>query len=71
MTKQGDLFRPMLAEVYGKQTELWGGEGEESSERCDVCGANLVRTPTGYFTCPRGHGRLIGVVHVPTGGNEQ
>jgi hypothetical protein len=26
--------------------------------RCEACGHYLVRTPSGYLACPKGHGKL-------------
>lgn len=32
--------------------ELWG-------LRCVTCDRLMIQTPSGYVSCPRGHGRLL------------
>src|SRR5262245_66289863 len=58
MHEQGHLFsrfkdRPTV------QRELFDPSAPaESAERCRECGEHLVSTQSGYWCCPRGHGRL-------------
>jgi hypothetical protein len=56
---QGDLFRPMCGRTTARQGDLFApGYDEVSHLVCCVCGAYLVRTPSGYLCCPAGHGKL-------------
>jgi hypothetical protein len=56
---QRDLFRPMCGRVSARQGELFpAGQGEQSDLACGECGEFLVRTPSGWLACPRGHGKL-------------
>lgn len=57
MVKQPDLFRPMLAATACRQGELFERSSEAAPE-CP-CGRPMVVTPSGYLTCPAGHGRLL------------
>lgn len=60
MTRQPDLFRPMLARVTSTQGELFDTRGPLLPARdCAVCGAGLEPTPGGYVTCPRGCLKLL------------
>jgi hypothetical protein len=60
MTHQPDLFRPMCGQLQARQNTLFPLAGpRESEERCGECGANLVETTSGFWTCPRGHGKLL------------
>ena len=57
---QRELFRPMCGRTTARQGELFpAGLDEVSDLACCVCDARLVRTPSGYLVCPRGHGRLV------------
>jgi hypothetical protein len=59
MNVQGDLFHRMCAHVQARQGDLFApGEDERSDVPCGECGEFLVRTPSGWFACPRGHGKL-------------
>jgi hypothetical protein len=59
MNVQRDLFNRMCAHVQARQGELFApGEGERSNVPCGDCGEYLVRTPSGWLACPRGHGKL-------------
>jgi hypothetical protein len=50
----------MCAQEQARQEELFpAGPGEHSEIACGACGDCLVRTPSGWLACPRGHGRLI------------
>jgi hypothetical protein len=54
------MFEPMLATVRGRQGELFAEPDEPATSlRCEECGRLLVRTPSGYLACPRGHGKLL------------
>jgi len=60
MTRQPDLYHPMLATVRARQGRLFDTDGPTAqSLRCSECGHDLERTPSGYLACPLGHGRLI------------
>ena len=60
MTTQPDLFASCLAEPQGGQLALFDFTGPpESSRTCAECGEQLVRTPSGYLCCPKGHGKLL------------
>jgi hypothetical protein len=60
MNVQRDLFHRMCARVQARQGELFApGEDERSNVPCGECGECLVRTPSGWLCCPRGHGKLI------------
>jgi hypothetical protein len=55
---QGNLFSPFKG-TPTVQRELFDPTAPaESAERCGECGECLVSTPSGYWCCPRGHGRL-------------
>lgn len=59
MTKQPLLWGG--AEVTTHQAELFaddGGHLDHPSLRCS-CGRPLCETPSGYWTCPNGCGRLL------------
>ncbi len=61
MTRQPDLFSPMLARVTCRQPRLFDPNdvrAGDSDLSCQVCGAFLVRTDS-FLCCPNGHGRLI------------
>jgi hypothetical protein len=59
MKVQRDLFRPLCAEWHSRQPELFPpGHDEVSALTCGACGEFLVRTPSGWLVCPRGHGKL-------------
>ena len=59
MNVQRDLFRPMCALWLSEQPELFPPSlGEVSDLACGECGEFLVRTPSGWLACPRGHGKL-------------
>jgi hypothetical protein len=59
MNVQRDLFRPMCALWHSTQPELFPPSLEEVSVlACGECGEFLVRTPSGWLACPRGHGKL-------------
>jgi hypothetical protein len=59
MTHQPDLFHRCLGRTEARQPALFELDGpRESDERCQECGACLVETTSGYWCCPRGHGRL-------------
>ena len=65
MTRQPDLFFPMLARVRSAQPRLFDPNAAEAGDcglACGECGAHLVRTASGYLACPHGHGRLIAEV---------
>ncbi len=57
--KQSDLFQPMLAKTYGHQADLFQDNGAEVDIHCETCGEYMVRTESGYVTCPKGHGKLL------------
>ena len=57
MTHQPQLWGP-CAESRGRQGELFAAGPRESAERCPECEAYLVETSSGFWCCPRGHGRL-------------
>ena|SRR5438128_1680367 len=58
MQQQGNLFSP-FADTPTVQRELFDPLAPaESAERCRECGEWLVSTPSAYWCCPRGHGRL-------------
>ena len=60
MTRQPDLFSPCLAHVSSRQGRLFDANGPPlSALSCVTCGQPLVRTPSGYLACPRGHGKLL------------
>ena len=49
----------MCAQEQSHQRELFPiGQVDRSDLACCECGEYLVRTPSGWLTCPRGHGRL-------------
>ena len=59
MNTQRDLFWPMCGRQYGRQAALFAAGWDEVSDlACGECGASLVRTPSGWLACPRGHGKL-------------
>jgi hypothetical protein len=60
MTHQPDLFHRCLGRTEAHQGELFplAGAIEHETERCQECSAYLVETTSGYWCCPRGHGRL-------------
>lgn len=58
MTRQPDLFQPWHDE-QGAQLDLFELDGPAETGLSCQCGEPLVRTPSGYLACPRGHGRLI------------
>jgi hypothetical protein len=50
----------MCGRTEAKQGELFDLAGpRESDDTCPTCGANLVETTSGFWTCPRGHTKLI------------
>jgi hypothetical protein len=58
---QRDLFRPLCGKQSARQGELFKpGWDEVSDLACGECGEFLVRTPSGWLACPRGHGKLTG-----------
>jgi hypothetical protein len=58
MQEQGNLFSP-FKDTPTVQRELFDQSAPaESAERCRECGECLVSTQSGYWCCPRGHGRL-------------
>ena len=59
MNTQRDLFQSMCAKWQTRQPELFPpGHDEVSDLACGECGDYLVRTPSGWLACPRGHGKL-------------
>lgn len=65
MTRQPDMFLPMLAEVRARQPELFQSGGRVSSLSCQQCGEPMERTPGGFLACPRGHGKLFEACNSP------
>ena len=59
VTTQPDLFHRMLGKMYGKQGELFPDRGVETGLSCTECGEPMVRTTSGWVTCPHGHGKLL------------
>jgi hypothetical protein len=55
MTTQPTFFGH--ANTSARQPELFDQGGRASSLTCQ-CGHYLERTPSGFLTCPRGHGKL-------------
>jgi hypothetical protein len=50
----------MCGQTTTRQPTLFELDGpRESDERCSECGAYLVETTSGYWCCPRGHGKLL------------
>jgi hypothetical protein len=67
MHMQPDLFSPQLAEVRAHQGALFDNTGPvDSNLHCAVCGEHLTPTPSGYLSCPRGHGKLVAHVRKST-----
>jgi hypothetical protein len=59
MSTQRDLFWPMCGRQHSHQRELFAAGWDEVSDlACGECGEHLVRTPSGWLACPRGHGKL-------------
>lgn len=60
MQSYRDLFSG-LEDTETNQRNLFDtGHGEQSRTlSCSVCGRSLVRTESGYFACPYGHGKLL------------
>jgi hypothetical protein len=59
MSTQRDLFWPMCGGQQSRQGGLFAvGWDEVSDLACGECGEYLVRTPSGWLACPRGHGKL-------------
>ena len=60
MHVQHDLFRPMCGRQYHRQAELFDeANAADSDLGCEVCGDFLVRTESGFLSCPNGHGKLL------------
>jgi hypothetical protein len=57
VARQGNLFDP-FGRHFARQGELFAPEDLSTTLRCEACGEYLVRTPSGYLTCPRGCGKL-------------
>ena len=58
MVTQPSLFDPMLATTIAAQGELFADQAEDGPP-CRECGRPMVRTPSGFLSCPRAHGKLI------------
>jgi hypothetical protein len=59
MTRQPDLFLPAVMTVRARQGELFPDDEAETGPPCRECGRPMVRTPSGFLSCPRAHGKLI------------
>jgi hypothetical protein len=60
MTHQPDLYNRTCGQTTTRQPTLFDLDGpRESDDTCAECGAHLVETTSGYWTCPRGHTKLI------------
>lgn len=58
MPRQGNLY-DQFGRDYAAQRSLFDLAGPRvSSLTCCTCGEPLEETPSGYVTCPAGHGRL-------------
>ena len=60
MHVQHDLFRPMCGRQHQQQRELFNeASAADSDLSCEACGQFLVRTESGFLSCPNGHGNLL------------
>jgi hypothetical protein len=56
VVSQPNLFSP-FADTPTTQREL--RFDAVAIGACTLCGAELVETPSGYWACPHGHGKLL------------
>jgi hypothetical protein len=59
MHTQPDLYRPMCATTIATQGRLFDpDEPLPVGLSCSACGRPMVRTASGYLSCPMAHGKL-------------